>query len=163
LEREVAHGEDLIDQQHLGLEMGGDRERQAHLHPARVALNRGVQERPDVGKLDDLVELGLDLAPAHVEDRSVEEDVLAAGQVGVKAGPDLEQRADAAAQPGAALSRRRDPGEDLEQRALAGAVVADHAERLSALDLEADVAQSPELARLRLAPSRSDALADLLR
>ena len=91
----------------------------------------------------------LDLVPLHVEDRAVQEDVLAAGQLRVEAGADLEQRADPAAQPRLALGRRRDPGEDLEQRALAGAVVADDPEGLAALDLEVDVPQRPELLGLR--------------
>ena len=41
--------------------------------------------------------------------------------------------------------------EDLQQRALAGAVAADDADHLAALDLEADVLERPERLRLRLA------------
>ena len=44
-----------------------------------------------------------------------------------------------------ALGRPDDPGEDLEQRALAGAVRADDRQRLAALDAQVDVAQRPEL------------------
>ena len=55
------------------------------------------RNRSDLGELDDLVELAADLRRAHAEDGAVEEDVLAAGQLGVEAGADLEQRADAAA------------------------------------------------------------------
>ena len=39
-----------------------------------------------------------DLALRHAEDGTVEEDVFAAGQLGMKAGADLEQARDAAAQ-----------------------------------------------------------------
>ena len=42
--------------------------------------------------------LRFDLAASHAEDRAVEIDVLAAGQLRVKAGADFEQAADAAAQ-----------------------------------------------------------------
>ena len=35
LEGRVAHGEDLVDQQDLRFEMGGDGERQPHPHSAR--------------------------------------------------------------------------------------------------------------------------------
>ena len=43
----------------------------------------------------------------HAEDRAVQEDVLAARELGVEAGADLEQRADAPARLGAArLSAR---------------------------------------------------------
>ena len=45
---------------------------------------------------------------------------------------------------GPAAGRLGDAGEDLEQRALAGAVAADDADDLAALDLEGDVAQGPD-------------------
>ena len=45
-----------------------------------------------------------------------------------------------------ALGRQDDPGEDLEQRALARAVGADDAQRLALADLERGVAQGPEVA-----------------
>ena len=48
------------------------------------------------GEGDDLVELASDLGPRHAEDRAVEEDVLAAGELRVEAGADLEQARDAA-------------------------------------------------------------------
>ena len=57
----------------------------------------------DVGELDDLVEAALDLLALHAEDRAVQEDVLAPGELGVEAGADLEQGADAAAEPRLAL------------------------------------------------------------
>ena len=41
--------------------------------------------------------------------------------------------------------RLGDAAQDLEQRALAGAVAADDAEHLALLDLEADILQRPEL------------------
>ena len=47
------------------------------------------------------------------EDRAVEEDVLAAGQLGVEAGADLEQAGDAAAEVDAAVGRLGDAAEDL--------------------------------------------------
>ena len=77
--------------------MSGDREREADVHAAGVALHRRVDELLDVGELDDLVELAFDLGLAHAEDRAVQVDVLASGQLGVEAGADLQQRRHAAA------------------------------------------------------------------
>ena len=133
LERGVADREHLVDEQNLGLEMRGDRERESHVHAARVALDRGVEEALDLGERDDLVESALDLGAPHAEDRAVEVDVLAAGELGVKAGADLEQRADTAretARPSVGSVIR---DEDLQQRALAGAVAADDADHLAFL------------------------------
>ena len=59
LERGVADGQHLVDQQDLGLEMGGDGEAEPHVHAAGVALDRRVEELLDLGEGDDLVELAL--------------------------------------------------------------------------------------------------------
>ena len=103
----------------LGLEVGGDGEPEAHLHAARVALDGRVEELLDLRELDDLVELAGDLGPPHAEDRAAQVDVLAAGQLGVEAGADLEQGADAAPQ------RRRCPrvGSVIRERILSRVVL----------------------------------------
>ena len=44
LEIFVTDGEHLVDQEHVGLEMDRDREAQAHVHAARIRLNRRVEE-----------------------------------------------------------------------------------------------------------------------
>ena len=62
---------------------------------------------------------------AHPEDRAVQIDVLAAGQLGMEAGADFEQRSHPAVDLDAAFGRLGDSRQDLEQRALAGAVAAD--------------------------------------
>ena len=71
-------------------------------------------------------------ARRHAEDGAVEVDVLAAGELGVEAGADFEQAADAAAEVDAAGGRLGDAAEDFEQRDLAGAVAADDADDLAA-------------------------------
>src|SRR4029453_4874829 len=71
------------------------------------------------------------------------EDVLAAGQLRMEAGADLEQAADATANLGATLRRARDARQDLEQRRLAGAVVSDDPDHLALLPPEGNVAQAP--------------------
>ena len=135
--------------------MGGDREGQPHVHPARVALHRHVDEVADLGEGDDRLELGSDLRAAHPEDRAVEEDVLAARELLVEARADLEQRAEAARDPGVARGRGHDPRQDLEQRALARAVEPDDPDRLAAGDLEAHVPQRPEARGPVRRPARS--------
>src|SRR5437667_175491 len=75
-----------------------------------------------------LVELAGEFAAAHAEDRGVEVDVLAPGELGVKAGADFEQAADAAAELDAAFGGRGDSADDLEERGFAGAIGADDAD-----------------------------------
>jgi hypothetical protein len=131
LERDVAHGEDLVDQQDFGPQMGGDGEGEAHLHAGAVALDGRVHEGFQSRELHDPAVLLADLPLAQAQDGAVEEDVLAAGQLGMEAGADFQQRGDSPAQDGLSGGRVGDARQDLEQRALAGAVGADDAEDLS--------------------------------
>ena len=124
--------------------MRRDGKRKPHIHPAGVALDRRVEELLDLGKSNDLVELASDLVRAHAEDRAVEIDVLAARQLRMKSSADLEQAGDAADDGDAPLARLGDARQDLQERGLAGAVAADDAEHLAALNLEAHVLQRPE-------------------
>ena len=129
LERGVADGEDLVEQEHVGIEVRRDGEPEAHEHPRRVGAHGDVDEVLELRERDDLVEALADVRALQPEDRAVEEDVLASGEVGMEAGAELEQRADPAADVDAALGRLDDPGDDAQQRALARAVAADEAER----------------------------------
>ena len=63
----------------------------------------------------------------------------------MKAGADLEQACDTSPELHPPPGRLGDAAEDFEERALAGAVAADDAQYLPALDLEADILQGPEL------------------
>ena len=99
--------------------------------PARVALHGGVQELLDPGEADDLVEAPAYLRAPHTEHRAHQVDVLPAGQLGMDAGADVEQRADAASRARLAAGRVRDPGEDLQQGGLARPVRPDDPDRLS--------------------------------
>ena len=67
-----------------------------HVQAGRVGPHGGVEQRPDAGEVDDLVEALVDLGAGEAEDRPVEVDVLAARQVAVEPGAELEQRRDAA-------------------------------------------------------------------
>ena len=64
LELGIAHRQHLVHEHDLWLEVRGDGECQTHVHAARVALYRRVDELLDPGELDDLVETLLDLARA---------------------------------------------------------------------------------------------------
>ena len=150
LECRVTDRQHLVHDQDLRLEMGRDGEGQPDVHPTRVALDRRVQEPLDLGELDDLVELAPYLLAAHAEDDAVEEDVLPARQLRMEPGPDLEEAADAAPHLDAPLGRLRDPAEDLQEGRLPGAVSPDDPEPLSPSELEAEVAQRPELLARRL-------------
>jgi hypothetical protein len=56
LEREVANREDLVHHQDLRLEMGRHREREPHVHPARVALDWRVDKTLNLRERHDLID-----------------------------------------------------------------------------------------------------------
>ena len=62
LELRVADRQHLVDDENLGLQMRRNGEGEAHVHAARIALHRRVEELLDAGEVDDLVELAVDLA-----------------------------------------------------------------------------------------------------
>src|SRR5262245_5244394 len=125
--------------------MPGDRECQTDRHTARVPLYGRVEEALDAGELDDLVELPLDLLSLHPEDRTVEVDVFATGELGMESRSHLEEAADAPADVDAPRGRRRDAREDLQQRRLPRAVLPDHSQDLALGHVERHVPQRPDL------------------
>ena len=92
----VADGEHFVDEQHVGIDVDRDRETQPHVHARRVGLHRRVDEVAQLGELDDLVEAPGDLPLGQAEHDAVDEDVLAAGDLRVEAGAELDQRRDPA-------------------------------------------------------------------
>src|SRR5438067_1399663 len=76
LELGITDGEYLVNQQDLRLEVRGDGEREPHVHPARVPLDRRADVVLDPRELDDLVEPARDLGAPHAQDRAVQEDVV---------------------------------------------------------------------------------------
>ena len=59
----VADRKDLVDNQDGWIDVDGDGEAQSHIHPGRVGLHRGINERLEFRELDDLVETVCDLPP----------------------------------------------------------------------------------------------------
>ena len=91
----VADGQHFVDQQHVGIDVDGHGEAEPHVHARRVGLHRRVDELPQLRELDDLVEAPLDLALRQAEHDAVDEDVLAAGDLRVEAGAELDERRNA--------------------------------------------------------------------
>ena len=157
LERLVADRQHLVDEHDVGRHVDGDGEGEPGEHARRVVLDLEVDELGDLGEVDDLVEDGVDLGGGEAEDRAVQVDVLAAGEVGVEAGAELEQGGDAAPGADRAARRAHRAGDALEQRRLAAAVVAEEADGLALRHVEGDALQRPELLA-RVAPGADDAL-----
>ena len=127
--------------------MRSHRKTQPREHARRVALYRRIDERLEPRERDDLVEPAADLVSLEAQDRAVEVDVLAPREILVKSGAHFDQcRESAVHLESGRWSGRMMPREQLEHRALAGAVVADDPKRLPASHLERRVLERPELA-----------------
>ena len=97
LELLVADGEHLVEQQHVGLDVRGDREPESHVHARRVGADRKIDEPLELRERDDLVHHLANPRARQPVDRPVQVDVLASGEIGMEAGAELEQRRDAPA------------------------------------------------------------------
>ena len=95
----VADREHFVDEQHVGIDVNRDGESEPHVHAGRVGLHRRVDELLQLGELDDLVEALLNLALRQAEHDAVDEDVLAAGDLRMEPGAELDERRDPAAAP----------------------------------------------------------------
>src|SRR5581483_7201216 len=108
-------------------------------------FGRRVEEIFDVGKSDNLVELARNFLLVHPENRAVQINVLAAGQIGMKSSADAEQASGAAKQIRKPGGRPRNPRQNSQQRRFTGAVASDDADDFAGLHFETDVAQRPDV------------------
>ena len=125
----VADGEDLVDEEDIGIDVYRHGKAETHIHPRRICLHRRVDELFELGKLDDLFEAGGDLALGETEHDAVDEDVLASGDLGVEPRTQLDERRDSTVHHHRPRRRFRNAGHQLQHRALARPVAADDTER----------------------------------
>src|ERR1700687_1671449 len=91
LKGRVADGEDLVDDQDLGFEMGGDREGETDVHSTRAVLTGSTEKLLDLGEGNNLIQIAINFRLPHAEEGGAEIDVLATCKLGVEAGSHLEQ------------------------------------------------------------------------
>ena len=144
LEGRVAHGEHLIHDENVGLQVRRHGKGQPHIHAAGISFDRRIDELSDFGELHDPVELLGHLGARHAEDGAVEINVLAAGQLAVETGADLEQTGQLSAQTELSARRCCDLADHFEQGRFARAVATDDSDYLALIDRKRDVAKSPE-------------------
>ncbi|MDT4860397.1 hypothetical protein FQZ97_949560 [compost metagenome] len=124
----ITYREDLVGQEAPWFDVDGHREPQAHAHSRRVVLHGDVDEVVQAGKVHDVVESTAGLLVAESEQAGVQEDVLGAGQFMVEPHPQLDERGYPAAAFDAARGRLQDAADQLQQGALARAVMTEEGE-----------------------------------
>ena len=124
--------------------MRGNAKGQSHVHAARIVLDRSIDEFVDLRELDDLVELAINFATTHPEDRAVEIDVLTAGKLWIEACSNLEQAPDPPIDVDLARRRLCNPGKNLEESRLPRTISPNDADDLTWHDLEANITECPD-------------------
>jgi len=145
LEGLIAHGQNFVDEDDIGLAVDGRGEGQPEVHAGGEILELHVLELFQLGKLEDVIIDGIGLPAAHAQDGGVDEDVLRRRQLGLEAHAQLQERSNLAIQGYRAAVGVHDTGQHLEQCGLARAVAADDAEGLAPADFKADILHRPEL------------------
>ena len=144
LKCDVSDCKHLIHNDDLTPEMCGHRKSQLDIHAAGIALHWRIDKLPDFGKVNDLIKNGVDLLPAHTQDRAVQVYVLSAGHFPVKAGPDFQHRGHAPVEIDLPCRGPRYPGDQFKQGAFPGTVAPNNAKTFPLADREVDVFQRKE-------------------
>ena len=112
LEGGVAHGEHLVDDEHVGVDLDRGGEGQPDMHARRVVLELEVDELLELREREDLVEARDGLAPGEPEHRCVDDHVVARRQLRIEADAELDEGREPAATSDRAgrRARRSRPG-----------------------------------------------------
>ena len=141
----VADGEGFIDDKDLGIDVDGGGEGEADIHAAGILFNGTVDVIADFGESFDRLHVTEHLGARDTKDLAVDEDVFAAGEVGVEASSKFEERGEASARDHSAGGGAQDSGDDLEEGTLTAAVRAHETHDLAAFDGERYIPQGPEI------------------
>src|SRR4051812_30848867 len=88
----IADGQRLIDEKNLRIHMDRHGKGKTNGHTARVSLDRLINKGPDLSEGFDILIAGVDFLGGKAQNGCVEINVVAAGEFGVEAGPEFEQR-----------------------------------------------------------------------
>ncbi len=145
LERGVADRQHLVDQQDLGIDLDRGREREPHEHSRGVVLQSQIGEFTELRERDDVVEAGTGFPAREPEHDRVDDHVVAGSEVHVEADAEFDERRQPPVDCDLAAIDFVDPGQALEQRALAAPVAPDDSEELALGDVDGHVLDRPQL------------------
>ena len=120
-------------------------ERKLNEHTRRITLDRRIYKLSDLGKLNYILNLRLDLLLGHTEDRTVHEYILTTGQFRMETGSDLQHRCNTTVHLDRTGRRRGDLRDQLQKCTFTGAVMADNADSLALIYGKIDIVQRKEL------------------
>ena len=141
LEGGVTNGENFIEDKDIPFRADSNGKGEADLHAGRVIFEFLVHELFEFGKFDDVVIHGVDFGVAEAEHGAVQINVLAAGEFGVEADAELDERDESAIHDDRAGGWIVDARKDFKEGGFAGAVAADDTKKLAFFDVKVDTAE----------------------
>ena len=139
LEQEIAHRQHLVRNEDIGLGDGGNGKADARHHAGGVVFQRHIQKVFQLAEFYDLVKFFVQILGREAQHRAVEIDILAGGQIHIKARAQLDERGDGAVYGHLALAGLVHPGNGLEQGGFARAVQAHKAVKIAGHNVQTDV------------------------
>src|SRR6266508_4243998 len=91
LEALVADCQDFVEQENVKRNLNRNRESEPHQHSRRVVLELLIDEALELRKLEDLVELRVELSFRKAGERRSDPNVLAGGETRVEADAELDE------------------------------------------------------------------------
>src|SRR5687768_14328066 len=107
-------------------------------------LNRRIDEFVNFSKGHNFIKFPLNLRLPHTKNGSIQVNVLTSGELRVKAGTHLQQRAHPAIDVRVPVGWISDARQNLEECALASAIAADDADDLTGFDLKGNIFDRPD-------------------
>jgi hypothetical protein len=154
LELRVAHSQYLVNNKDFRLQMRGNRKCQTHKHSTGIPLHRCVQKPLNTRKCHNLIKFAAHFGMRHSKDGTIEKNIFATREFGVKPGSDFQQACHAALDPNAPARGFGDSTEHFEQGALPGTIAPDETKHFAAPHLEGNILQCPKFfARSRPPPA----------
>ena len=118
--------------------------------PAGIFFDRAINELADFREGFNAWKGVVQFLARQSQDLAVEIDIFAAAEFWIEARAQFQQRGDAPGTENTAAGWLQDAADDLQQRALSGAVRTKKREYFALFDAQVDIAESPELAFILL-------------
>ena len=134
LKGDVANRKHFVHKHNVIFEVRRDGKGQLNIHAGRVALNGCVDKFANLGKLDNVVNFGINLLFLHAQNRAVHIDVLATGHLSMKTSANFKHRRHTPIQVNRAFGGRGNLANQLQKSALTSAVFTDNPKRLALID-----------------------------
>ncbi len=145
LKKNVTYGQGFINNEDIRIQAGLHGKGKTNKHAAGIRLDRLIEEIAYIREFAYLLKPLRYFGCREPQGRAVDEDILAPREFRQKTAAQLKQRGHPPTQAGFTHGGPKRPGQNLQQRTFARAVMPHNTERLTLAHREGHIAQRPEL------------------